>query len=311
MKISIRNIAIATRIRKEVTNIAELAADIKVNGLISPIAIMPLEGEKYQLLAGLRRIRAAEFNGETEIEANIVPAIDAESALKIEFAENEQREDFTYSEKMDYATMIQKIESVKAQERMLAGKSNADPHILRCEGAEEKTFTRTGYTDDIIAPKIGMSPATYVRAKYVAKNAPSETIEKLDSKEKTITGVYNELRAEARKAQNEAMNTDVVNSADNCKPMPQIPPPVYKAKHSPPPMIIPQTPEEEVKSLRYRAATAESELSNLKDIHANAVSHKDSIIASLQMQLANTVSALAAANARITELEAMANVHTD
>ncbi|GHU51781.1 hypothetical protein AGMMS49975_06280 [Clostridia bacterium] len=47
--------------------------------------------------------------------------------LKIEFSENEQREPFTYSEKMDYARLIEEIETAKAKERMLLGKSNPVP----------------------------------------------------------------------------------------------------------------------------------------------------------------------------------------
>ncbi len=91
MRIKINDIKAAERIRKEVRNIDALAADICENGLICPIAVMP-SGEGYQLLAGLRRLRAMEALGETEIEANVYPASDAEAALRIEFAENEQRE---------------------------------------------------------------------------------------------------------------------------------------------------------------------------------------------------------------------------
>jgi len=73
MKIEIGKIKITKRIR-------EL-------GLITPIAVMRLDGGEFHLLAGLRRIRAMEFNGETEIGAKVFPVSDAEEALRIEYSD--------------------------------------------------------------------------------------------------------------------------------------------------------------------------------------------------------------------------------
>ena len=84
MKIAIDKIKITERIRKNITSIDELAANIRVHGLITPIAVMQLDGEEYQLLAGLRRIRAMELIGETEIDAKVFNTLDAEEALQIE-----------------------------------------------------------------------------------------------------------------------------------------------------------------------------------------------------------------------------------
>jgi hypothetical protein len=194
VRIQISNIRLAERIRKDVRNIDALAADIRENGLICPIAVMPRGGE-YQLLAGLRRLRAMELNGEAEIEANIIPAADAEAALKIEHSENEQREPFTYSEKMDYARLIEEIEKAKAAERKAAGKSDhdIDHETLGSHG-------RGPQTRDIVGEKIGMCGTQYDRAKYVAANATPEMIEQIDRKERSVRKTYDELRAKEKSA---------------------------------------------------------------------------------------------------------------
>ncbi len=128
---------------------------------------MMLDGGKYQLLAGLRRLKAVQSLGQTEIEVNVVFPADAEAALRIEISENEQREPFTYSEKMDYARLLEDIERAKAKERMLAGKKSCDTDPVP-QGAQGQT----GKTRDIVASKIGMGKTTYDRAKYIAENAP-------------------------------------------------------------------------------------------------------------------------------------------
>ncbi len=104
MNISIDKIRVTERIRKLASGVDELAKDIQKNGLINPITVMATDtGDRYQLLAGLRRLRAAQSLGWTQIDVTVVPPKDAEAALNIEYSENVQREAFTFSEKMDYA----------------------------------------------------------------------------------------------------------------------------------------------------------------------------------------------------------------
>jgi len=190
MKIQIDKIKIAERIRKEVTKVDELAANIRERGLITPIAVMDIGGGEYQLLAGLRRIRAMEMNGEAEIDAKVFPVFEAEDALKIEYSENEQREGFTFSEKMEYAAVIEEIEKAKARERQVEGGQRKLPLQGPEVNGRQKRETRS-----VVGEKIGISGKQYDRAKYITKNAPQEVIGELDRGERTIRGTYDELRA--------------------------------------------------------------------------------------------------------------------
>jgi len=70
----------------------ELAASIRVHGLIQPITVRRLSASEYQLISGERRWRASKLSGLTEVPAYIRIANDQEM-LEMALIENIQRED--------------------------------------------------------------------------------------------------------------------------------------------------------------------------------------------------------------------------
>lgn len=70
----------------------ELAASIKVHGVIQPITVRKLEDGKFQLISGERRVRASKIAGLKEVPAYVRSANDQEM-LEIALIENIQRED--------------------------------------------------------------------------------------------------------------------------------------------------------------------------------------------------------------------------
>lgn len=75
-------------------SLAELAASIKELGLVQPIVVRPLEGGKYEIVAGERRWRASQLAGLGVVPV-MVKASSAQVALEIAVVENVQREDIT------------------------------------------------------------------------------------------------------------------------------------------------------------------------------------------------------------------------
>lgn len=73
-------------------SLEELADSIRIHGVIQPITVRKIEGNKYQLIAGERRLRASKLAGRTDIPAYIRLASDQES-IEIALIENIQRED--------------------------------------------------------------------------------------------------------------------------------------------------------------------------------------------------------------------------
>jgi ParB family transcriptional regulator, chromosome partitioning protein len=72
--------------------LAELAFSIEQQGIISPLTVRKLGYDKYQLITGERRLRAAKMAGLIEIPAYIRIASD-QQMLEMAIVENLQRED--------------------------------------------------------------------------------------------------------------------------------------------------------------------------------------------------------------------------
>ncbi len=79
------------------TQLQELSNSIKISGLIQPITVRSLGGNKYQLISGERRLRASKLAGLKEIPAYIRVANDQEM-LEMALVENIQRADLNAME---------------------------------------------------------------------------------------------------------------------------------------------------------------------------------------------------------------------
>src|ERR1700722_15498190 len=106
-----------TRFREEALD--ELARSIQASGIIQPIVVRPL-GNRYQLIAGERRWRAAQRAGLKKV-SSIVRQVPDELALEMTLVENIQRED------------LNAIEAARAFERLM------DEFQLTQESVAERT----------------------------------------------------------------------------------------------------------------------------------------------------------------------------
>lgn len=93
--LSIEEIAVKEQVRKvfdgEDSTIAELAESIKVRGVMQPVIVRPVAGEKpYELVAGERRLRASILAGLSSIPA-MVRELSDEEAVDAQVAENIHR----------------------------------------------------------------------------------------------------------------------------------------------------------------------------------------------------------------------------
>lgn len=185
MLIDINKVTVGKRIRKDYGDIASLADDIEDRGLINPPVVTP----DYELIAGERRLKAMKKLDYRQIEVRVMSVEDYEHQLKIEISENEERKEFTYSEKMDYAKQLERIEAKKAKDRKFQGKNLMD------RGPEG----RKGTTRDIVGEATGFgSGRTYARAKYIYENADEETIKEVDEGKKSIRKAHDELRSQEK-----------------------------------------------------------------------------------------------------------------
>jgi len=93
------------RTRMDQEALAELAASIQSQGLMQPVLVRPVDRERYELIAGERRWRAAQMAGLQEIPA-LVREVADESALAMSLIENIQRENLN---PMEEAAGLQRL----------------------------------------------------------------------------------------------------------------------------------------------------------------------------------------------------------
>jgi len=85
--------------------LAELAASIKSQGLIQPLLVRRIERDRYELIAGERRWRAAQMAGLDEVPA-LVRDVSDEATLAMSLIENIQRENLN---PMEEASGLQRL----------------------------------------------------------------------------------------------------------------------------------------------------------------------------------------------------------
>ena len=119
--------------------IEELANSIKEKGVIQPVLVRMVDGGRYELIAGERRLRAVKKLGITEIPAIVRRVADAD-LLETSIVENVQREE------------LNAIDEAKAYQRL----------------AQE-----FGYTQDSIATRVGKNKSS-ISNLFRILNLPNE-----------------------------------------------------------------------------------------------------------------------------------------
>ena len=80
------------RTRMDEGSLQELAASIRAQGVMQPILVRPVSAEKYEIIAGERRFRAAHSAGLAEVPV-LVKDVPDQAAAAMALIENIQRED--------------------------------------------------------------------------------------------------------------------------------------------------------------------------------------------------------------------------
>ncbi len=120
------------RIQMNSELLEELSASIKEKGVVQPIIVRSLGNDKYELVAGERRLRACKLAGLQEIPAIIKEVSDVE-AMEIAITENIQREDLNSIELAKaYSALMTQFNLTQEQLAQAVGKSRpAVANILR------------------------------------------------------------------------------------------------------------------------------------------------------------------------------------
>ena len=103
----------------------ELAESLKNNGLVQPPTVRRNSSGKYELIAGERRLRAAQLAGWSKIRVTLVEA-DDQTAAVMTTTENLQREDLNpIEEAVSYRTLQEKFNLTQQEVAEKVGKGRA------------------------------------------------------------------------------------------------------------------------------------------------------------------------------------------
>lgn len=208
--VPVGSIKVANRIRKEFGDIESLAADIKENGLINPVTLTP-DGK---LLAGERRLRAVKSLGWENVDARVIENTDDVQQLRIEISENDNRKEFTFSERQRIIELLHEIYDREARARQLSGLKhvgNGDSSSAQCCTNER--------TAEKIADAVGLGTRTLQKAEYVADHATPEMIAALDAEQLSINAAYKQLKEQAKKAaeENESLARELAEAKEDAR----------------------------------------------------------------------------------------------
>jgi ParB family chromosome partitioning protein len=106
-------------------SLEELANSIKAQGVVQPIVIRPIGGDRYEIIAGERRWRAAQIAGLHEIPA-VVRDVPDEAAIAMALIENIQRENLNpIEEAIALQRLIDEFDMTHQQAAGAVGRSRA------------------------------------------------------------------------------------------------------------------------------------------------------------------------------------------
>lgn len=126
------------RTRPDESSVASLAADIAKRDLAQDIVVMESHphikeaGFPYTLLCGFRRTMAVQLLGWKDIPAKVYPCMTDDEAMALNFAENEERRNLTFSETAMVVERFRKRGTTNLKEiSRLLGKTNHEWVRLR------------------------------------------------------------------------------------------------------------------------------------------------------------------------------------
>ncbi|MCK5515968.1 MAG: ParB/RepB/Spo0J family partition protein, partial [Desulfobulbaceae bacterium] len=117
----------------------QLAQSISERGIIQPLLVSRSKGNRYTLIAGERRLRAARIAGEDEVPVVLRDTNSANDSLELALIENIQRQDLNPMEEAKaYARLIEEFNLTQEQVAQKVGRSRSTiTNLLRLRNLPE------------------------------------------------------------------------------------------------------------------------------------------------------------------------------
>lgn len=154
--------------------INQLASSIKEHGIIEPLVVRPIDNDRFELVAGERRYRAAQLAGLISVPVAIRELTDVQ-ARHITLIENLQRVDLNPIEETEAVLELLSIELSQTVEEVISLL-----YKLRNEENPRLNVSPNNEVKEIITPifeSLGIKPKSFVETRLPLLNLPPDILE--------------------------------------------------------------------------------------------------------------------------------------
>lgn len=153
----------------------QLAASIKEHGILEPLLVRPLGTGEYELIAGERRIRAAQQVGLTEVPI-VVHDLDDKQALQVALMENLQREDLNPVEETEGVLDLLAISLDVSRDDVISVLNQVNNAKIRDQSLKDNVILQLENIESVLAV-VGKFTAESFRANRLPLlNLPDEVL---------------------------------------------------------------------------------------------------------------------------------------
>ena len=151
----------------DITALKELAESIQSQGLIEPVVVRPISANRYEIIAGERRTRAAKIAGLVKVPC-LINQYNDEQALAVTLIENIQRQDLTVIEQAQgYQRLIDEFAFGHDDIAKMVGKSRSHItntlRLLQLDKAVQKALNERALTMGHAKVLVGLESLAQVR----------------------------------------------------------------------------------------------------------------------------------------------------
>lgn len=158
----------------------ELSRSIKELGILEPLLVRPLPGKEYELVAGERRLRAAQLAGLTEVPV-VSREMDDITTSKVQLVENLQREDLNPVEETEGILELVSIELGVTRNEVISILNSAANAKKRNLDLTENVFRQLETIESVLSAIGKFSAESFRVSRLPLLNLPADVLEVLRS----------------------------------------------------------------------------------------------------------------------------------
>lgn len=158
----------------------ELSRSIKELGILEPLLVRPLPGEEYELVAGERRLRAAQLARLTEVPV-VIREMDDITTSKVQLVENLQREDLNPVEETEGILELVNIELGVSRNEVISILNSAANAKKRNLDLTENVFRQLETIESVLSAIGKFSAESFRVSRIPLLNLPADVLETLRS----------------------------------------------------------------------------------------------------------------------------------